>query len=243
MIRLIRTELMQLRTLRSTYVVALATIVIAALVTWADLSDAGAKDLDSPGELRDALVVAAGLVTSMFVALFAASRTAGEYRHHTIAQRALASPRRWRMLAARLATYGGLSAILGGVVVAASYAIAGPVADANGMSMALGASDVLVIAGEVAAAGGLFAMLGVSVGFLTRSQAPAMLVIFGGFVVEKIVSGFLGDAAQYLPFALLNSLLDIDGTVAPATAALALTGVAAAVATASALALRRRDVL
>jgi hypothetical protein len=33
MIRLIRTELMQLRTLRSTYVVALATIVIAALVT------------------------------------------------------------------------------------------------------------------------------------------------------------------------------------------------------------------
>jgi ABC-2 type transport system permease protein len=243
MIRLVRTELTQLRTLRSTYVVALATIVIAALITWADLSDAGTKDLDAPGELRDALVIAAGLVTSMFAALFAASRTAGEYRHHTIAQRALASPRRWRMVAARLVTYGGLGALLGAVVVASSYAVAGPVVDANGMTLGLGGSDLLVIAGEVAAAGGLFAMLGVSVGFLTRSQAPAMLVILGAFVVEKIVSGFLGGAAEYLPFALLNSLLDIDGTLAPAAAAVTLTGVAASVAAASAAALRRRDVL
>jgi len=173
MIRLIRTELMQLHTLRSTYLVALATIVISAAVAWADLSDAGTKGLSTPGELRDALVMAPGLVTAMFAALFAASRTAGEYRHHTIAQRALASPRRWRMLAARLTTYGVLSALLGAVALAASYAIAGPVVDAEGMQLSLSSSDLLVIAGEVAAAGGLFAMLGVSVGFICRSQAPA----------------------------------------------------------------------
>jgi len=66
MIRLIRTELMQLHTLRSTYLVALATIVISAIVAWADLSDAGTKGLSTPGELRDALVMAPGLVTAMF---------------------------------------------------------------------------------------------------------------------------------------------------------------------------------
>ena len=152
MIRLIRTELMQLHTLRSTYLVALATVVISAVVAWADLSDAGTKGLSSPGELRDALVMAPGLVTAMFAALFAASRTAGEYRHHTIAQRALASPRRWRMLAARLTTYGVLSALLGAVALAASYAIAGPVVDAEGLQLSLSSSDLLVIAGEVAAA-------------------------------------------------------------------------------------------
>ena len=234
MIRLIRTELMQLHTLRSTYLVALATVVISAVVAWADLSDAGTKGLSSPGELRDALVMAPGLVTAMFAALFAASRTAGEYRHHTIAQRALASPRRWRMLAARLTTYGVLSALLGAVALAASYAIAGPVVDAEGMQLSLSSSDLLVIAGEVAAAGGLFAMLGVSVGFICRSQAPAMIVVFGGFI---------GSAADYLPFALLNSALDIDATIAPASATLALAGVAATVAAGSAVLLRRRDVL
>jgi hypothetical protein len=243
MIRMIRTELMQLHTLRSSYLVALATIVISAIVAWADLADAGTKGLSTPGELRDALVMAPGLVTAMFVALFAASRTAGEYRHHTIAQRALASPRRGRLIAARLVTYGALSAVLGAVAFAASYAIAGPVVDHEGLQLGLSSSDILVIAGEVAAASGLFAMLGVSVGFITRSQAPAMIVIFGGFIVEKIVSGLMGSGGEYLPYALLNSVLDIDGPLAPATAGLALTGVAAAVAGASAVLLRRRDVL
>jgi ABC-2 type transport system permease protein len=182
-------------------------------------------------------------VTAMFAALFAASRTAGEYRHHTIAQRALASPRRWRMLVARLTTYGVLSALVGVVALAASYALAGPVVDAEGMQLSLSSSDLLVIAGEVAAAGGLFAMLGVSVGFICRSPAPAMIVVFGGFIVEKIVGGFIGSAADYLPFALLNSALDIDATIAPASATLALAGVAAAVAAGSAVLLRRRDVL
>jgi ABC-2 type transport system permease protein len=243
MLRMIRTELMQLHTLRSSYFVALATIVISAVVAWADLADAGTKGLSTPGELRDALVMAPGLVTAMFVALFAASRTAGEYRNHTIAQRALASPRRGRLLAARLVTYGALSAVLGTVALAASYAIAGPVVDHEGLELALGSSDLLGIAGEVAAASGLFAMLGVGVGFITRSQAPAIIVIFGGFIVEKIVSGLIGTGGEYFPYALLNSLLDIDGPLAPAAAGLALTGVAAAVAASSAVLLRRRDVL
>ena len=85
---------------------------------------------------------------------------------------------------------------------------------AEGMQLSLSSSDLLVIAGEVAAAGGLFAMLGASVGFICRSPAPAMIVVFGGFIVEKIVGGFIGGAADYLPFALLNSALDIDATIA-----------------------------
>jgi ABC-2 type transport system permease protein len=242
MIRLLRTELMQLRTLRTTWLVALATIALSVLIAWADLADAGGKDLNSHGELRDALIMAPGLVTAMFMSLFAAARTAGEYRHGTIAQRALASPRRTRLLVARLVTYGGLSAVLGAIAFAASYAIAGPVTESSGLSLTLGSGEALGMAGEVAAAGGLFAMLGVAVGFICRSQAAAMIVIFGGFVAEKIVAGLIGDSGQYLPFALINSVLDIDGTMAPLPASVALTGVTAVVATGSAVLLRRRDV-
>jgi ABC-2 type transport system permease protein len=181
MTALIRAELTSLRTLRSTYAVAAAAILLAAGITWADMADAGSRSLDSTRELRDALVMASGLVSALFVALFAAFRTAGEYRHGTIAQRALASPHRERMLAARLVTYGGLSALISAAALAASYLIAGPVLDSKHLALTLGSSDLPRIAGEVVAGSTLFGMLGVAVGFICRSQAAAIIVVFGTF--------------------------------------------------------------
>ena len=86
-------------------------------------------------------------------------------------------------------------------------------------------------------------MLGVERRVHCRSRPLADDRRLRRFIVEKIVERLLGDAADYLPFALLNSALDIDATIAPASATLALAGVAATVAAGSAVLLRRRDVL
>ena len=243
MTALIRAELTALRTLASTYAVVAAAILLAAGITWADMADAGSASLDSARELRDSLVMASGLVSALFVALFATFRTAGEYRHGTIAQRALASPQRVRMLAARLLTYGALSALVGAAALGASYLIAGPVLDGKHLALALGSGDLLRIAGEVVAGSTLFGMLGVAVGFICRSQAAAIIVVFGTFLAEKLVSGLIGPVQDFLPYALLNSILDLDGAVAPFAAGLALAGVAAVIATASGLLLKHRDVI
>jgi ABC-2 type transport system permease protein len=243
MTALIRAELMALRTLRSTYAVAAAAILLAAGITWADMADGGTTSLDSTRELRDALVMASGLVSALFVALFAALRTAGEYRHGTIAQRALASPHRGRMLAARLVTYSGLSGLISAAAFGASYLIAGPVLESKHLALTLGSSDVLRIAGEVVAGSTLFGMLGVAVGSISRSQAAATIVVFGTFLAEKLLSGLIGPVHDYLPYALLNSLLDLEGTLAPSAAGLALAGVAAAIATTAGLLLKHRDVI
>ena len=243
MTALIRAELTALRTLRSTYAVAAAAILLAVGITWADTADAGAKSLDSAREFRDALVMASGLVSALFVALFAAFRTAGEYRHGTIAQRALASPHRGRMLAARLVTTGGLSALISAAALGASYLIAGFVLESKHMALTLGPSGVLRIAGEVIASATLFGMLGVAVGFICRSQAAAIIVVFGTFLAEKLLSGLIGPVHDYLPYALLNSLLDLEGALAPSAAGLALAGVAAAIASTAGLLLKHRDVM
>ena len=242
MTALIRAELIALRTLRSTYAVAAAAVLLAAAITWADMADAGSASLDSARELRDSLVMASGLVSALFVALFAAFRTAGEYRHGTIAQRTLGSPHRGRMLAARIVTYGGLSALIGATALAASYLIAGPVLDSKHLALGLGSSDLLQIAGEVVAGTTLFGLLGVAIGFICRNQAIAIIVVFGTFLAEKLLSGLIGPVHDYLPYALLNSVLNLDGALAPATAAVALAGVAAAIATAAGLLLKQRDV-
>ena len=48
---------------------------------------------------------------------------------------------------------------------------------------------------------------------------------------------------DYLPYALLNSILDLDGALAPGIAGLALAGVAAAAAMSAAVLLGHRDVI
>jgi ABC-2 type transport system permease protein len=187
--------------------------------------------------------MASGLVSALFVALFAGFRTAGEYRHGTIARRALASPHRGRMLAARLVTYGGLSALISAAAPVASYLISGPVLESKHMALTLGSSDMLRIAGEVVAGSTLFGMLGVAVGFICRSQAAAIMVVFGTFLAEKLLSGLIGPVHDYLPYALLNSVLDLDGTLPPVAAGLTLTAIAASIATTARLLLKARDVI
>ena len=243
MTALIRAELTALRTLRTTYAVAVAAVLLSAGITWADMADAGTKSLDSTHELRDSLVMASGLVSALFVALFAAFLTSSEYRYGTIAQRALASPHRGRMLATRLVTYGGLSALVSAAALAASYLIAGPVLESKHMALTLSSGDLLRIAGEVVAGGSLFGMLGVAVGFICRSQAAAIIVVFGTFLAEKLLAGLIGPVHDYLPYALLNSVLDLGGAVTPLAAGFALAGVAAVSATAAGLLLGRRDVM
>ncbi len=242
MTALMRAQLTQLRTLRSTYVVAIAVVLVAAGITWADLADAGGAKLDSPGELRDALILDVGIVSALFAAMFATLGTASEYRHQTIGLRVLGAPRRLSMLVARLFTYGGLSAVAGLAALGVSYALAGPVLDAKGLSLGLSSSELAGIAAEVGLASVLFSMIGVAVGFICRSPAAAAMVVGGWFIVEKSLADLLGGAHDYLPYALLNSVLDVEGAMAPAAAGIALCGVTAVMATASGALLLRRDV-
>lgn len=242
MTALIRSELMQLRTLRSTYAAALGLVALIVAITAGSLVDAGTKGLMTPDQLRAPVVAGAGVVSAIFLALLSAMRVSGEYRYATIAQRALAEPRRHRLIAAKLITYGALASIVAAVAFAFATAIALPMVAAKDVSLALTASGVLELGSRVVAAAGLFALLGVAVGFVTRSQPAAVVTVFGTFFAEKILGTVMGEASGYLPFGLLNSLLDDGGVTSPGVAALVLAAIAAAMAVVAATSLTRRDV-
>ena len=57
----------------------------------------------------------------------------------------------------------------------------------------------LRIAAGAGLAGALAGMLGVVVGFLTRNPTTAMVAIFGTWIAEKIVGGWLGAGGRFLP--------------------------------------------
>jgi ABC-type transport system involved in multi-copper enzyme maturation permease subunit len=243
MTALIRAQALQLRTLRSTYVVAAALVALVAIITAVTMGDAGSPDLRTESQLREPLVAGAGIMVAVVMAVFAATRVAGEYRHGTIAQRILAAPRRPRLVAAALLTHAALAAAVTGAAFAVGVAIAGAALDSKGLSTGLAGAELARVGAAVVLAGTAFSVLGAAVGFLTRSQAPAVVTIFAVFFAEKLVGPALGDVSGYLPYALLNSLLELDGPLSVGVAAAVLAAIAGAVACLAALASARRDVV
>jgi hypothetical protein len=112
MTALIRSELLALRTLRSTWAVPAVLIALVAVIVTASFADAGSPGLTTPAQLREILVATAGILCAVGMALFAATRAAGEYRHNTITHRLLASPRRTPRLTATLLVYGALGVMM-----------------------------------------------------------------------------------------------------------------------------------
>jgi hypothetical protein len=206
------------------------------------MGEAGAPDLHTESQLREPLVASAGIMVAVVMAIFAATRVAGEYRHATIAQRALASPLRPRFVAATLLVHGALAALVTAAAFAAGAAIAGPLLASKDLSTGLAGGELAQVGAAVVLAGTTFALLGAAVGFLTRSQAPAVVTLFAVFFAEKLLGGALGPAGDYLPYALLNSLLELDGALSVGLAALVLTTIAAALCVAAAAAVARRDI-
>jgi ABC-type transport system involved in multi-copper enzyme maturation permease subunit len=225
---LIRSELLKLRTLRSTAWAAAALLAIALLTAGLALGDAGSKDYSTPAELRET-IVAIGYAAVFFLAVLGAGSMAGEYRHGTISQRFLANPARRRVLLAKLATY----ALVGFVVALVLAAVAAPlgeaVVSAKGLTLDLGDAGARMVA-SMAVASALAGMFGVVVGAMTRNPTTAMIVIFGLWIGEKIAGGWLGDLGQYLPFALFENTLGLINPMAWGYAAVALAGLIAALA-------------
>jgi hypothetical protein len=238
---LIRAELLQLRTLRSTWGALALVLALGVGITIGDFSEAGGENLDTFSEMRDALIRDVGLVAALVFAMLAALRVGGEYRHDTMAQRVMAAPRRGRIVVAKLAVYAVVAAVTSAAVAAVAAPVAKAVASSRDVTFALSGSDIATVAAQVSAGAALFAMIGVAVAFITRSQPVAVMIVYGGYIVEQILAGLVGDVAQYLPFALLNSTLGM-GELSPAPAVLALAGVTAGVIATGTTLLARRDV-
>jgi ABC-2 type transport system permease protein len=239
MIRLIHSQLIGLRTLRSTYGVLAGILGVVLVMVLADLgTNLGTAYVDPP-EVREPVLIAVGVIITIIVCVFAATGVAGDYRHRTITQRLLGAPRRSRLLLASLATYTAFAFVVAVAAMALALAIAQPLASSKDLSLGL---TTAVVAGPVIAVP-LFAVIGVGIGTICRSQTAALLVIVGWFPAEKLLGLVLGDAAAYLPYGLVSQLLGLEGaTLSRGTAVLWLGGYAAATALLAAAVVTRRDV-
>jgi ABC-2 type transport system permease protein len=235
-------EFRKLRTVRSTWILlAAAQVLIVAGIAGLMLNR---DDAATPGGQRDA-VAHIGLV-SLFTLLLGIQAVAGEYRHRTITDAYLATPRRERVVLAKLGVYT-LSGLVFGLVAAATALVTSAIFLAGrGASLDLSSADLWrTVAGGVVW-NAVFAAIGVGVGALITNLIAAVAAALAWLaLVEGIVGRLVSGVRDWLPFALGSALDGLPGTSGGPPqwlAGTALIGYAAAFAIAAVVTTVRRDI-
>jgi ABC-2 type transport system permease protein len=212
MLTLMRAEFLKLRTVRSPWLLLGA----APLIVVAGVSGLVVSNGHTPHETLQSGALAHVGLTSVMTLVFGILAVAGEHRHKTITDTYLSTPRRGRVIQAKLAVatlVGGLCGVLAsgvGVVTAAAWWAS------KGASFSWSDGQMWQTIGGSIAWNAAFAAIGVGVGALIRNLAGAIAAALAWLaLVEGILSQLVGSLSRWLPF---NAGLALGGSGRAASA-------------------------
>jgi hypothetical protein len=233
----LRSEIIKLLSLGFPYLVAMGTVALTALLTWATIANMGASNMEGTATGQQFYVFATYVLAGSG-ALLGTKHTTNEFRYGSIVTTLLAAKSRLTALLAKAVVTGSVALLIGLVSVGVMFGLASALTPTG--TLRIGPTD-LANGLALAASAGWWCLVGVFVGTVIRAQVPAVLMLMGWvIVVESIGAGLLGDAGMYLPGQALRSLAGLPGITVGA-AALSLCLVTAATASVAALTLDRRD--
>jgi ABC-2 type transport system permease protein len=172
-IALVRTELLRLRSTRSTWVLLAVGLVLT--LGWAAgvLGNIGGIGAAARGsiQMRADLLGASGV--GLFpVLLLGVVAVTGEFHHRTVTLTFLVTPARWRVLAAKAAACALVGPLVAVVLLAVTWTV-GVLAGAIDPTMD---TALLAMTGRSMLVAACWALLGVGVGAAVRNQTVAVLV-------------------------------------------------------------------
>lgn len=242
MTRLLRAEVLKLRTTRTFAGLVAAALLISLAV--AVLTSALGDHL-TPGDVRDMFRMD---FTRLFVGLLGVMGMAGEWRHRTITGTVLAIPRRLRLLGAKTLAYAAAGAIVALVVVVVVIAVASLVLASRGQPT-LPVADLADILWRRMAVAAVAGALGVCVGAIVRNQVAAVVgLLVVSSTLEPLVVGLAPEVGRFgpttgAPDGVVRYVFADGHLLSAGVALLVLAGwIALTFAVAGAL-LRRRDVV
>jgi ABC-2 type transport system permease protein len=243
--RLVAAEWLKLRTTRVLWatlpaVVLLSAVAVAGLVLSAELS--GVAVLEPTEGARQAalhltstgavLVIVLGIIIS-----------AGEYRTQTATETFLTTPRRSRVVAAKLATGAMLGLALGALSAAVGLPVAYLWFEAEGVAFPGTSEDVWLTLGGVVLYGVLFGTLGVAFGSLVRNQLVAVVsALTLVLLIEQLLAQTADSVAKWLPGNAGAAIVRTPGEfLEPSAGAALLLAYTLAIAVAGLVVVARRD--
>lgn len=218
-------------------VLALALLVVTAMAIVGPLAIA------DWGESLQQDLLAAATFAVIFSLLFGTLVMTGEFRHGTATPTFLVTPKRERVLYAKI-----LAAAAGGLLLSAAalvlvYVVAIPWLLIGGDEIFLFEGGPLRAALATVAAAALWGALGVGLGAVVRSQVGAIVGALVWFLIlESLVGALWRDGAPYLPGAAIGALAGDSPELSSAAGAAVSLAYAAAFCVAGTLLTARRDV-
>lgn len=245
---LLRAELLKVRTTRLVVGLLAASVGLVAMGVVGSIltaGDAGTPPLEVPQGVRNVFGNAG--VVSILVLVLGILVVTGELRHGTITQTFLLTPRRPRVVGAKLAAMGVVGLAFGVAASAVNLAVALPWLAIKDVSVDVLGGDVapVLLAGTLSAA--LYGLIGVGLGALIRNQVAAVVVaLVWSFILESLLVSLLPAVGKWLPQGAARGLSQetlTDGSLLPPWAGgLVLVAYAVAFAAIGARLLVRRDV-
>lgn len=245
--RLARAELRKLATTRAVLITLAVSAGLAVTSVIATASAAGKNGAPALATTvgADALLKLGviGCVAMLVLGIIAAG---GEYRHKTIIPAMLITPRRGALVAAKVLAVALAGAVLSALTFGVGLATAAAELSAHHIHH-LPADTASMLTGSVIT-GTLFGMIGVALGYLTRSTVAAIIGAVGWvmFAEQIILNTVAPHQLKWLISGSAEALTTpvTHGTAAltPATAAAVLGGYALVLLAAAARLVLRRDV-
>jgi ABC-2 type transport system permease protein len=178
-------------------------------------------ELESASGIAQGFVIAAGFIGILALVLFAAS-VAGEFTQGTLRTLLTRQPRRTPLLLGKLAALFAACALALAVAMAASVGLSFALAGVRGISTSewvassSGAAEVARAYGNALLAVVLFAILGTSLGLITRSTVTAVAIGVAWLMpLEHIVQGAWAEAGGWFPGLILTAITREGTDVAP----------------------------
>ena len=200
--RLIAAELRKLSSTRTSRALVLAALILAGVLTAATVSsgarETGAHTLASPDGLR--AVLNASTPAELVALILGILSVAGERRWGTEVSTYLITPRRERVIAAKLVVSAAFGALLGAGCFLVTVAVAKPLLAGDGVTLSLLSSTTLGVFGGVVLVSALYGAVGVGVGALVPNQPLAVSVaLFWSLVLENAILALWGGGGRWLP--------------------------------------------
>lgn len=242
MIAQFRSELLKLRTTRTTLGLLLGMLALILFVVLIQglVPPAWQLSLD-----RQRSMFEVGGVGTLFAAIVGVMITTSEFRHGTIRPTLLFTPRRGQVVSAKLGA-GLLTGLVFGLVAEGSAFGAGYAALAGrGIGFLLDRHDVLFLGLGTAGAAAVWAGIGVGIGAIVRSQVGAIIGLIAWLLVaEQLLFGLVPSVGRFTPGAAGRALAGGNNPdlLSPSAGGLVLVGFMAVLGLAGAVALTRRDI-
>ena len=245
-----RMEWIKLRSLRSTWWLAIAAVVsMAAAGSGVGLGYRSHTPVPTAAQILNNSLGGA-VLAQLFLGALGVLVVTGEYGTGTIRSTFAALPRRWIVLAAKVAVSGGAALTVG---LAASFAgyLSGQLAIRGTAIPAASLGDPAILRAVVLTGVylGVTALIGVGIGTIVRHSGAAIGTLFGLMFVPMILAGLFGEASipvgRFVPLLmLLNSIAvtsPVPGLFSGWISSLLMCGYAAVTVLGGGVLLRRRD--